>query len=128
MWVAQRVHIPHRPGDLPGRDVQNTRPQRRVEVAAGPDLDSGISTLTDERWQPANLQVSSNSNQQICAVQLEYQTGLGLDEVRILIAAPQSFHADPVAANLARERRQILGGSHHGQGRLSHADGGAERT
>ena len=51
-------------------------------------------------------------DQQVGRVQLEDEAGLGLDEMRILVAAGERLDLDAVAADLAGQRGQVLGGRH----------------
>ena len=47
--IALRVDVAHRAGDLPGRDLEDVRRQRGVEIAVGARMDPGIARLVDER-------------------------------------------------------------------------------
>ncbi len=64
----------------------------------------------DERRQPSDLKLQAHHDQQIGLAQLQQETGLGLDKVRILIALGNGFNLDLVAANFLRQRRQVGGG------------------
>ena len=105
--VAERVHVAHGSGDLPGRQVEDFRGERRIEIAVGARLDPGVARLVDQRRQPADFQVAPDHHQQIRLVQLQHEARLGLDEVRILVAAGERFDGDLVAADLADDRRQV---------------------
>ena len=84
--------------------------QRRVEIAVRARLDLRVAALLDQRRQPADLQLAADDDQQVGLLQLEDEARLGFDEVRILIAARDRLDGDAVAADLARNRREILGG------------------
>ena len=47
--VAQRVDVPLRPCDLAGRNLEDLRRQRRVEVSFGAGLNLRVAALLDER-------------------------------------------------------------------------------
>ena len=104
------MHVAHRARDLPLRDVQDARVRRGVEVAVGAGLDLRVAALLDERRQPADLQLASDDDQQVGLLQLQDEAWLGFDEVRILVAARERIDGDAIAADLARDRRQVLGG------------------
>ncbi len=70
MRVAERVHVAHRPRDLPLWDVENPRLQRRVEIAVGARLNLRVPALLDERRQPADLELAADDDQQVGALQL----------------------------------------------------------
>ena len=106
--VAHRMHVAHGTRDLPGGDLEDLDCQRRVQVAACAGLDVGVAALLDERWQPADLQLASDQDQQVGRVELEDEARLGLDEVRVLISARQRLDAHLVAAHLLGDRPRDL--------------------
>jgi hypothetical protein len=87
MWVAQRVHIAHRARDLALWDLEDACLNRRIDVTVGTDLHLRVATLRDERWQPANLQLAADRDQDISLLQLQDEARFGFDKVRILIPA-----------------------------------------
>jgi len=107
------VHIAHRPGDRPGRHLENRRAERRVEVSLCAGLDLRIAALLDERRQPADLELAPDRDQHIGLLQLQNEARLRFHEVWILVAARQGLHRDVIAANLTTDRRQIFGGRDH---------------
>ena len=74
-----------------------------------PGLDLGVAALLDERRKPADLQLAADGNQQIGLLQFQDEARLRFDEVRILVAPGDRLHGDPIAADLARNRREIFG-------------------
>ena len=109
--IARRMHVAHRAGDLAGRDLQDLHVQRGVEVAGGAELNLRIAALRDERRQPADLEFPPDHDQQVgVRLSFEDEAGLGLDEVRILVALAKRVDRDLVAADFARDRGEILGG------------------
>ena len=110
MRVAQRMHVTHRARDLAGRDLQDFCRERRVEIAVRARLNARVAALLHQRRQPSHLELAPDRHQQLRIVQLEDEAGLRLDEVRILIAARQSLDLHLVTADLAHDRREVLGG------------------
>ena len=107
------MNVSHRPGDLPRRDVENRRLERGVEVARRARLNLAVAALLNQRRQPADFELPADGDQQIGALELEDEARLRLDEVRILIALGDRFDGDPIAADLAPDRRQVLGRGDH---------------
>ncbi len=107
--IAERMHVPHRPGNLAARQLENLGGQRCIEVAVATRLDSGVPALGDERRQPPDLEFAADHDQQVGAIQLEHEARLRLDEVRILISPGQRLDLDLVAADFTRNRGQIFG-------------------
>ena len=95
------MDVAHRAGDLPGRQVEDPRGQRRIEIALPSRLDLRVPALRDERRQPADLELAADDDQQIGAIQLDDEARLRFDEMRILIATRERFDGDLVAADLA---------------------------
>jgi len=87
MRVALRMDIAHRTRDLALWDVEDACLSGGIEITAGTDLYLRIATLLDERRQPADLQFFSDRDEDIGLLQLQDEARLGLDEVRVLIAA-----------------------------------------
>ena len=65
-------------------------------------------------------QLAADDDQQLSLVQLQHETRLGFDEVRILIAAGERFDRDFVATDFADNRGQVGGGRND-------VDGGTRR-
>src|SRR5262249_24172357 len=110
--VARRMHIAHRARDLTGGDFENPRAERGVEIALGADLNLVVAALLHEGWQPPDLQLSDDDNEQIGFLQLQDKARLRFDEVRILIPLRDRFDRNLVAADLAPNGRQIFGRRH----------------
>src|SRR5947209_19392431 len=104
------MHIAHRSRHGAGWDVENLVKLRSIEIAVWTNANSRVSAPRDERWQPANLQLQANGDQQIGLAQLEQEAWFRLNEVRILIAFGERFHADVVAAHFLRQRRHVCRG------------------
>src|SRR6202140_1635633 len=111
--ISERVPVAFGARDLAGGDLENFGEARSVEVAGGPDLNFGIGGLVDERRQPADFKLKADNNEEVGALELEQKTGLGVDKVRILIAAGDGFHFNLVAADFLRERGKVGGGGHN---------------
>src|SRR5439155_23226222 len=84
MRVAQRVNIALRPGDLARRHFEDPGLERRIEIPIRADLDLSIATLLDERWQPPDLEVASDQNQDVGLLKFEDEARFCFHEVRIL--------------------------------------------
>ena len=110
MWVSERVDIAHCPSDLALRNLQDARLDGCIDVTAAAYLHLCIATLLDEWRQPADLQLATDSHQDVGLLQLQDEARLGFDEMRILISAGDGFHRDAIAAHFTRNRRQILCG------------------
>ena len=128
--VALRVHVTHRAGDLAGRDLEDPRGERGIEVALGARLDLRVAALVEQRRQPADLQLAADDDQQVGLRELEDEARLRLDEVRVLVAARDRLDLHLVAADLARQVGEVLGARHHVHGGAGgaagrrHGDGG----
>src|SRR5262249_26453583 len=85
------------------------------QIAVGPRLDLRVAALLDERRQPADLELAADYDQHVGPLKLQDEARLRFDEMRILIAPGDGLDANPIAADLARDRREILGPRHHGQ-------------
>jgi len=77
--------------------------------------------LGDERGQPADFQLKSDDDEQVGALEFEEETGLGIDEVRILIATSDGFALDFIAADFLGQGGEVAGGGHD----LDFSGGGA---
>ena len=110
--VAKRVHVAHRARDLALGHIENARPERRIHVAFGTDLDPAVSALQDERRKPPGLQVAPHYDEHVGSQEAQDETGLRLHEVGILVTTSDGFHVDAFASDLTRNGRQILGGRH----------------
>ena len=89
--IAQRVHVAHRARDLALWECRGCCAcSGRIEIARRADLNLRVAALLDERRQPADLELAADDDQQIGLLQLQDEARLGLDEVRILIAASRS--------------------------------------
>src|SRR5205823_13537562 len=59
--------------------------------------------LRYKQRQPANFKLQTNHNQQISLPQLEQETGIVLDKVRVLISLSQRLDVDVIATNFLNE-------------------------
>src|SRR5205823_985409 len=94
------------------------RLQRRVEIAFGALLNLGVAALLDERRQPPDLELAPDEDQEVRPLKFQDEARLRFDEMRILIAARERLDRDLVAADLTRDRREILDRGDHIQPRL----------
>src|SRR5205814_8235255 len=78
-------------------------------IPLGSRLNLRVAALLDERRQPADLQLASDDDEEVRLLQLEDEARLRLDEMWILIAFRDRLDGDAIAADLARNRRQIFG-------------------
>jgi hypothetical protein len=76
--------------DFRGGHIEHVDGRRSVEVAWGPELDVRVATAHDQRRQPTDLEIQPGVDEEARARKRDEQAGLGLDEVRILIAASPS--------------------------------------
>ena len=112
MRVAEGVHIPFRARDLSRRHLEDFRGKRGVQIAGRPDLDLAVAALGLQRREPADLELAADGDQHISALQLQDEARLRLDEMGILIAPRERLDGNVIAANLARNRGEILDGRH----------------
>src|SRR2546427_164613 len=68
----------------------------------------GLSAPCEWR-QPSDFELAPDDDQHVGPLQLEDEARLRLDEMRVLIALRQRLDGGAIAANLARDRREILG-------------------
>jgi hypothetical protein len=108
--IAERVDVAHGAVHRAGGSVEDLHPLRDVEVAGGAGADVVVAALVEQRRQPADLQLQADHFEQVGIFQQQQKTRLWLDEVRVLIAAPDGVDLHPVAAHFAGQRGQILGG------------------
>ena len=88
MRVAERVHVAHRPRDLPLRNVENLA--RCSEASRYPSAPGWIFAFR-LCWMSGGSQPISSSRpttiEQVGALELQDEARLRFDEVRILISA-----------------------------------------
>src|SRR5204863_5247143 len=89
-------------------NIENPRVERGVEITVGADLKLRVAALLNQRRQPPDFQFAADDDEQIGALQLQNEAGLGFDEVRILITARDEVDGRAVAGDLPADRRQIL--------------------
>ena len=97
--IATRVNVTLAAIHLARRNIKHIDGGRCIEVALAAGLDARVARALHERRQPSDLQVEPGIHQQVRLGQRHQQARFGLDEVRILIAARQRFHADVAAAH-----------------------------
>jgi hypothetical protein len=107
--IAERMNVPHRARDLPCRNFQNFHIQRCIQIPIGPRLNLAVAAARQQRWEPPNLQLASNDDQDIGLAHRENEARFRIDKVRVLISARQRRHRHPVAADLAGQRSKIFG-------------------
>ena len=110
MGIAEGMDVTHGPRDLCCGDIEDFRRRRNIEVSRGAGLDPGIPALIDERRKPADFELQADHDEQIRFLQLQHEAGLGLDEVRILIAPGDGLGGRAVTADVSGNRGQIFGG------------------
>ena len=110
MWISQRMHVAFGAGYFALRDFEDLGELRGVEISVSSGLNSPVARLRDQRWQPADLQIQTNTNEQVGIPQFQQKAGLRLDEMWILIPLSDGFHTDSVTAHLLGQRGQIGGG------------------
>src|SRR5713226_7360475 len=109
MRIAERVNVAFRASDYARGDFENSGETRSVKIAGGADLDFGIRGLGDQRRQPSDFQLETDNDQEIGALELEQEARLGVDKVRILIAAGNGFNFNFVATDFLRESGKVGG-------------------
>jgi hypothetical protein len=107
MRVAQRMNVPLCTSDCALGDFQNFRELRCVQISGCGRLDVSVAALRDQRRQPANFQIQSHQDQKIGVPQLQQETRLGIDEMRVLIALGQRLDIYLVPSDLLRQRCKI---------------------
>ena len=106
--VTLRVHVAHRARDLPRRDLEDLHVHRRVEIPVAAGLHLGVAAVGEQRRQPPDLEFPPDDDEHVGTADLEDETGLRIDKVRVLIALRQRDDDDLVAADFPRERREIF--------------------
>ena len=84
--IAERMNIAFCPGHLALRDFKNARLSRCIQITVGSNLDFRIAALLNERRQPADLEFAANQDQDVRLLQLQDETWLRFNEMRILLA------------------------------------------
>src|SRR5262249_20047494 len=107
MRIAKRVNVAFGARYLALGNLEDLGKLRCIEIAVTARLDSSIAALRDQRRQPADFKIQANADQQIGVAQLEEKAGLGLNEVRILVAFGESFYINLIAADLAGKRGEV---------------------
>src|SRR6266849_11067680 len=107
--IAEGVDVAFGASDHARGNFKNFGETRSVEIARSADLDFGIRGLRDQRRQPADFELETDNNEEVGALELEEETGLGVNEVGILIAAGDGFHFDFVATDFLRESGKVGG-------------------
>ena len=108
MRVAERMDVPHGARDVAGRNLENRRAERSVQITCCARLNLAVSALLNERREPADLELAADGNQQVCFLELQDEARLRFDEMRILIAFRDRVDGRAIAGHLARNRREIL--------------------
>src|SRR5713101_8112905 len=107
--IAERVNVAFGASDHARGNFENFGETRSVKIAGGADLDFGIGGLRDQRRQPADFKLETDNDQEIGALELEQEARLGVDKVRILIAAGNGFNFNFVATDFLRESGKVGG-------------------
>src|SRR5215831_10556381 len=105
--VAERMDVALSPRDYPRWNLQNLGVPRSVEVARRTDLDFWVGGLCDQGRQPADFQFEADHDEEVRFAKFEQKTGLGFDEMWVLVAASNRFDFNSVTANFLREGGQI---------------------
>jgi excinuclease ABC C subunit len=87
---------------MSSRNVEDFRKLRGIEIADCACLHLRIAALRDQRWKPADLQLQTDDDEQIGLPEFQEKTGLGFDEVRVLVTARNRLDRDIVAADFLR--------------------------
>src|SRR5205823_3591026 len=87
VWIAEGMDVAFSARHHAGGNFQNPGITRRVEIAWRAHLDFGVRGLRDQRWKPADFKFQADHNEQIGVAKFQKKTGLGFDEVWILVAA-----------------------------------------
>jgi hypothetical protein len=107
MRVAAGVDVAHAAVHRPDRHVEHVDELRAIEVAAAPRLDVRVARAGEEYREPPDLEVETDEEQQIGAVQLEREARLRVDEVRILRRERERADVHRLAADVLRDRGEI---------------------
>ena len=110
MGIALGMDVAFGAGDDASGNFEDAGEARGVEIALRAGLDARIAGLGDERRQPSDFQLEADDDEKVGFAELEEKTGLGFDEVRILIAAGNGFHIHAVAADFLDDGGEIGGG------------------
>src|SRR5437867_12719318 len=102
MRVAERMHVPEGAIDRTRRDLKQPDYLCRNNPARLAELDLRVSCVEDQRWQPADLKISSPFDQDISLIQYTNETRFGIHEIRVIRALRKAGHFHLVCTNLAR--------------------------
>ena len=102
------MDIAFRPCDLTRRDFENLGLERRVQITVSAHLNLSITTLLDERRQPADLEIATDQDEKVGLLELENEARFRLNEVRILIAFCDRIDRYVIAADLTRNGCEVL--------------------
>lgn len=91
--------------------LENLGELRGLQIPWRSGLHARITALRDQGRQPSYLQLQADRNQQIGAVHFGDEAGLGLDEMRILVALAKRLDRDAVSTDFARQGCHVFGGS-----------------
>ena len=105
--VAAGVHVAHRARHRLGRDFEQRNPVGRDDPARGARADFRVAGLVDQRRQPADLEVEAVLDQNVGFVQRDDEARLRLNVVGILVRLADAGDVDAIAADVARDGREI---------------------
>src|SRR5260370_1273772 len=94
---------------LAGGEFQDSCKSRGVKITRRANLNPRIAGLRDERREPADLEFEANDDKQFGLGELQKKTRLGIDIVRVLIAASDGFDVHFVTTDLASLAQEVGG-------------------
>src|SRR5215471_81171 len=107
------MHVAFGARDLSLWNFENPRLKRSIQVAIRAHLNFRVAALLDEGRQPPDFEIAPDQDEDVGSLQFENKARLGFDEVRILVPLGDRIDRDVIAADLVRDRREILGGGHY---------------
>src|SRR2546425_7921149 len=107
MRVAERMHVPEGAIDRTRRDLKQPDHLCRNNPARLAELDLRVSSVEDQRRQPADLEISSPFDQRIGLVENPDEAWFCVHEMRVFRALRKADDLHPVSPNLARNRSEI---------------------
>src|SRR5262249_28005346 len=103
VWISERMDVALGAGHFSLRDLEDLGKLGGIEVAVGSRLNSSISRLRNQRRQPSDFQIKTDTDEQVGISQFKQEAWLCFHKVRVLIALGDRVDIDLVAADLLRK-------------------------
>src|SRR5687767_13666141 len=107
--VAQGVHVTLAPIDIAARNVQQRNRARYIHVSRAAALDLRVARTIEKQRHPPCLEIEADEGPHVRPPQLENETGLRLDEVRVLVPFSYVRRGYPAATDGSRNVVEVGG-------------------